>query len=130
MLSLLASPSDVPLEARITGPDGNILALYNVTNTPFTSTTMTESPGNYTLEIRNVGSQPVTVSGGLLNSPIAQGGGGISVQDNPSVQSLVTFGIGILLGIALIIAGIVLLIIGAVKYIRGTRSPPTSTSTK
>ena len=128
VLSLLGNPSDVPLQAKITGPDGNMLALYNITNTPFTSTTTTELAGNHTVEIKNVGSRPVSVSGGILNSPISQQGGGVSVQDNSSVQNLVTYGIGILVGIALIIAGIVLLIIGAVKYARGRKAPPTTSA--
>jgi hypothetical protein len=80
------------------------------------------------VEIKNVGSRPVSVSGGILNSPISQQGGGVSVQDNSSVQNLVTYGIGILVGIALIIAGIVLLIIGAVKYARGRKAPPTTSA--
>ena len=128
MLSLLANPSDVPLEARIIGPDGNTLALYNITSTPFTATTKTELSGNYTLKVKNVGTRSVSVSGGVLNSPIGQEGGGVSVQDNPSLQTLVAYGIGILIGISLIVAGIVLLIIGAIKYLRGKRAPPNATS--
>lgn len=127
VLSLLGNPSDVPLEAQIIGPDGNILTLYNVTNTPFTASATTELSGNHTLEVKNVGSRAVTVSGGLLNSPIGQEGGGASIQDNPSFQNLVAYGVGILVGIALIVAGIVLLIIGAIRYLRGRRAPPNAT---
>lgn len=128
MLSLLGNPSDIPLQAKITGPDGSVLALYNITNTPFTSTTTTELAGNHTLEVKNVGSRPVRVSGGILNSPISQQGGGLSVQDDSSVQNLVTYGIGILVGIVLIVAGIVLLIVGAIKYLRGRKAPPTTST--
>ena len=122
LLSLSGNPSDVPLQARITGPGERMLALYNITNTPFTSTTTTELSGNHTLEIKNVGSRTVTITGALLNSPIVQQGDGVSIEDNPSVQNLITYGIGILVGIALIIAGIVLLIIGAIKYVRGRKN--------
>lgn len=129
LLSIVANPPDVPLQAKITGPNGDVLALYNITSTPFTSTTTSELSGNHTLEIKNIGSIPVTVSGGLLHSPIGQEGGGVSVQDNPSLQSLITYGVGILVGIVLIIAGIVILIIGAIKYARGRKSsPPSNTS--
>jgi len=128
MLSLLANPSDAPLEARIIGPEGNTLALYNITSTPFTATTATELSGNYTLEVKNVGARSVSVSGGVLNSPISQDGGGVSVQDNPSLQNLVAYGLGILIGMTLIVAGIVLLIIGAIKYLRGKRAPPNAAS--
>ena len=123
LLSLAGNPPDAPLQARITGPDGNTLALYNITDTPFTSTAATAVPGNHTLEIKNVGSRPVTVSGTLFIYPIGQQGGA-SIEDSPAVQSLVTYGIGILAGIALTIAGIVLLIIGAIKYARGSKTAP------
>jgi hypothetical protein len=127
VLSLVGNPSDVPLEARITGPDGSIMTLYNITSTPFTATATTESSGNHTLEVKNVGSRAVTVSGGVLNSRIGHEDNGASMQDNPSVQNLVAYGIGILVGAALIVAGIVLLIIGAIKYLRGRRAPPNAT---
>lgn len=128
VLSVAGDPTDVPLQAKITGPNGNVLALYNITNTPFTSTTTTELSGAHKLEIKNVGSGPVTISGALINSPIGQQGGGVGVQDNPSLQSFVAYGFGILLGIALIIAGIVLLIIGAIKYARGRKNTPPPSS--
>lgn len=124
LLSLSSTPADAPLQATITGPDGGTLALYNITGTPFTSAAATTMSGNHTLEIRNVGSSTVTVAGALLNSPIVQQGGGVSVGDDPSVQSYITYGIGILVGVALTVAGIVLLIIGAVKYARGRRETP------
>lgn len=128
VLTLAGDPTDVPLQAKITGPDGKVLALHNITNTPFTSTTTTELSGAHKLEIKNVGSRAVTISGALLNSPIGQQGGGVGVQDNPSLQSFVAYGFGILLGIALIIAGIVLLVIGAIKYARGKKNAPPASS--
>lgn len=128
LLSLSSNPADVPLQARITEPDGNTLALYNITSTPFTSTTETRIAGDHTLEIKNIGSSAVTINGAVLNSPVTQQGGGVSIQDNPSVQTFVTYGIGILVGIVLIIAGIVLLIIGAVKYAKGRKSAPQPSS--
>lgn len=128
VLTVAGDPTDVPLQAKITGPDGTVLALHNITNTPFTSTTATELSGAHILEIKNVGSRAVTVSGALLNSPIGQQGGGVGVQDNPSLQSFVAYGFGILLGIALIIAGIVLLVIGAIKYARGKKNTPPASS--
>ena len=123
-LTVSGNPPDVPLQAKITGPDGSVLAFYNITKTPFTSTTTTEGSGNHTLEIKNVGTRSVAISGALLNSPIAQQGGGISMQDDPSIKKLVTFALGILVGIVLIVAGIVLLIIGAIKYARGRTNKP------
>jgi len=126
LLSLSSTPTDVPLEARISGPDGSTLALYNITGTPFTSAAATSMSGNHTLEIRNVGTRTVTIAGALLNSPISAQGGGVGVNDDPSVQTLVTYGIGILVGIVLIVAGIVLLIIGAIKYARGRRQTPST----
>ncbi|AFU59236.1 hypothetical protein Ngar_c23100 [Candidatus Nitrososphaera gargensis Ga9.2] len=80
LLSLAGNPPDVPLQARITGPNGETLVLYNVTNTLFSSTTVTVSTGNHTLEIKNAGSRPVTVSGALLISPIGQ-------QDDGSIEN-------------------------------------------
>lgn len=118
LLSLSSDPSDVRLQAKITESSGTVLVSYNITESPFTSTTVTKTTGDHTLEIKNVGTRAVTVNGGVLNSPLAQQGGGLSVQDNPSVQNLVSYGLAILAGIALIIAGIVLLIIGAIKYVR------------
>jgi len=76
------------------------------------------------LSVKNIGSKPVTVNGAILNSPVAQQGGGVGVKDDASLQSFIVFGIGILIGIILIIAGIVILIIGAVKYFRGKRAAP------
>ena len=99
--------------------DGNVLALYNITESPFTSTTVTKTTGDHTLEIKNIGTRTVTVNGAVLNSPVSQQGGGVSVQGNPSVQNLVNYGLAILAGVALVIAGIVMLIIGAIKYVRG-----------
>ncbi len=124
LLSLSSTPSDVPLEARISGPDGSTLAIYNITGTPFTSAAATSMSGNHTLEIKNVGTRTVTIAGALLNSPVGAQGGGVSVNDDPSVQTFVTYGIGIMVGIVLIVAGIVLLIIGAIKFARGRRGAP------
>ena len=124
LLSLSSNPSDVPLQARITEADGNTLAIYNITKTPFTSTTTTKISGDHTLEIKNIGSSSVTINGALLISPVAQQGGGVSLQDNPSAQTFFTYGIGILVGIALVIAGVVVLIIGGIKYARGTKNVP------
>jgi hypothetical protein len=123
-LTVSGSPPDVPLQAKITGSDGSVLAFYNITKTPFTSTTTTEVSGNHTLEIKNVGTRSVAISGALLNSPIAQQGGGISMQDDPSIRKLVTFALGLLVGIVIIVAGMVLLIIGAIKYARGRTNKP------
>jgi hypothetical protein len=128
LLSLSGNPTDVPLQARITGPDGSVLATYDIKETPFTSTTTTKISGDHTLEIKNMGSRSVTINAVLLNSPVAQQGGGVSLKD-PSVHNLIVYGIGILVGIALIIAGIVLLIIGAIKYIRGRKSLGSTRST-
>jgi hypothetical protein len=108
--------------ALLTQPDGNRLAAYNITNSPFTSSTATMVNGDHTIEIRNVGTQPVTVKGAIYNSPIAQQGGGVNIQDNPLMQTYIAYGVAILAGVALIIAGIVLLIIGAIKYARSGKT--------
>lgn len=128
LLSLTTNPSDAPLQASITGPDGNPLALYNITETPFSGSATTKVAGDHILEIRNVGSGPVTVSGGLLNTPVAPPGGG-SIEDDPSLQTLVTYAIGILVGIVLIIAGIVILIIGGIMYVKGRKNSSSPNST-
>lgn len=132
LLSLSGDPADVPLQVRIIQPDGADLVSYNVEKTPFTTATATETSGDHTLEIKNIGSRPVTVTGALLNSPISPEGGGVNIADDPSIQNLVAYGIGILVGLALIVAGIVLLIIGAIRYVKsgrktaaqGASSPP------
>src|SRR5213594_2378460 len=125
LLSLSSTPSNAPLRVKIAGPDGSTLASYNITRTPFTSTTTTKVAGDHTLEVKNVGSSSITISGGLLTAPVRPQGGGVAVTDNPSsYQSLVAYGIGILVGIVLIIAGIVILIIGGVKYVKGRKSAP------
>jgi hypothetical protein len=121
LLSLSGDPADVPLQVRIAQPDGTDLISYDVEKTPFTTATATEIPGDHTLEIKNIGSRSVTVSGALLNSPVSPSDGGINIADDPSIQNLVAYGIGILVGLVLIIAGIVLLIIGAVRYIKSGR---------
>ena len=127
-LSLSSDPSDVPIQALITQPNGTALATFDINETPFTSTATTEISGDHTLQVKNVGSRSVTVSGALINSPLAQQGGGVGVQDSASVKSFIAFGVGILVGIILIIAGIVVLIIGAIKYARGRKTAPPNTS--
>lgn len=122
LLSLDSRPPDVPLIATVTGPGGDTIGDFNVTGSRFTSTVVTSEPGDHTLVIKNIGSQTVTVSGALLNSPVAEEGGGVSA-DEPAMQSLITYGIGVLAGIILVIAGIIILIIGAVKYFRSRKTP-------
>lgn len=121
LLSISGNPSDTPLQAKITEPGGITLALFNITGTPFTSAATTRVSGDHTLEITNVGSSSVTIEGAMINSPVGQQGGGVNLADDPSAQSFIAYGIGILVGIGLIIAGIVLLIIGAIKYARGRK---------
>ena len=119
LLTLSSDPADGSLQVTILEADGNVLAFYNITESPFTSTTVTKTTGDHTVEIKNIGTSTVTVNGAVLNSPVSQQGGGVSVQGNPSVQNLVNYGLAILAGVALVIAGIVMLIIGAIKYVRG-----------
>ena len=128
LLSLSGDPFDVPLQAQIAQPDGTTLATFDINQTPFSSAAITEMSGDHTLQVKNVGTRSVTLSGALINSPLDQQGGGVNVQDNASLQSFIAFGIGILLGIILIIAGVVILIIGVVKYVRGRKAAPPSTS--
>lgn len=123
LFSIQGDPSDVPLEVRMTEADGNELAFFNITKTPFTDTIVTDRSGNHTLEIKNVGDRAVVVNGGLLNSILAEQDGGVGVPDDSSLQKVITYGIGIVVGIVLIIAGIVLLIIGAIKFARGKKTP-------
>jgi hypothetical protein len=123
VLSLDSQPSDVMLSAILKEADGDTIGVYNVTKTPFTSTAMSREPGDHRLELTNIGTQPVTVSGALLNSPVAGEGGGVSVADDPGLQNLIAYGVGILVGIVLIIAGIVILIIGAIKFFRSRKAP-------
>lgn len=125
ILSLSSEPSDIPLNATLTEADGDVIGTYNITQTPFTTTLLTREPGDHSLEVVNAGTRSVTVSGALLNSPVAGEGGGVSVDDSPGLQTLVTYGIGILAGIVLVIAGIVVLIIGAVKFFRSRKTPET-----
>lgn len=122
ILSLDTQPRGIALNATITGPDGGMIGTYNITQTPFTTTLLTKQAGDHTLEIKNAGNASVRISGALLNSPVAQQSGGVSLQNDPGMQSLVTYGIGVLSGIVLIVAGIVVLIIGAVKYFRSRNS--------
>ena len=122
LLSISGNPSDTPLEAKITEPGGITLALFNITGTPFTSAATTRISGDHTLEIRNVGSSSVIISGAMITSPVGQQDGGVNVPNDPSAQSFIAYGIGILVGIGLIIAGIVVLIIGAIKYSRGRKA--------
>jgi len=124
LFSLSSNPSDVPMQAQITQPNGTLLATFEINKTPFSSTATTKISGDHMLSVKNIGSKPVTVNGAILNSPVAQQGGGVGVKDDASLQSFIVFGIGILIGIILIIAGIVILIIGAVKYFRGKRAAP------
>jgi hypothetical protein len=123
LLSLSGVPSDAMLSAVFSGPDGETIAMYNITKTPFTGTVVTKQAGDHTLELKNVGEAAVTLDGAILNSPVKGEGGGVSVDNNPQLQSLVTWGVGILAGAILFIAGVVIMIIGAVKHFRSRKNP-------
>lgn len=123
VLSIDSDPSDVPLTAVITQADGAAIGTYNITGTPFTTTLMTAVPGDHSLELKNIGTQSVTVNGALLNAPVSPEGGGVSVEDDPALQTLVTYGAGILAGVVFIIAGIIIIIIGAIKHFRSRKAP-------
>jgi hypothetical protein len=123
LFSIQGEPSDIPLEVRITEAGGNELAFFNITKTPFTDTIMTVTSGDHTLEIKNAGDKAVVINAALLNSIVAEQDGGVGIQDDSSLQKVITYGIGILVGIVLTIAGIVLLIIGAIKFARGKKTP-------
>jgi hypothetical protein len=128
VLSLDSQPRDVPLAAVITEADGESIGQYNITQTPFGSTVSTDEQGDHTLEIKNVGTSAVTINGGLLNTPISEDGGGVSIEDNPALQTFITYGLALLAAIVLIIAGIIILIIGAVKHFRSRKTPETPPS--
>ena len=121
--SISENPSNIPLKIRILDPNGTALATYdNITGTAFESRSIeTAVAGDHTLEVTNLGSKDVVVTGAMINSPIGKLN---STSGTLPVQNIVTFGIGILAGIALIIAGIVMLIIGAIKYAKGRRHVP------
>jgi hypothetical protein len=125
VLSIDSEPSDAPLNAVVTEADGDAIGVFNITNAPFTTTMVTRESGNHTLEISNVGTSSATVSGALIHSPVTGEGGGVSIEDDPGLQTLITYGVGILAGIVLIIAGIVILIIGAIKHFRSKKPPET-----
>ena len=128
VLALEGSPQGIPLSAKITGPDGKVLGEYsNINGSRFSTTVTTLASGDQILEVTNAGSKSVKVSGALLGVPVGQPQGG-GVEMTPQIQNLVTWGIGILIGGVLFVAGIVLLIIGAVKYFRSGRNKPTTTS--
>jgi hypothetical protein len=120
LLSLSSTPSNTPLQVQFKESNGTALAIYNITNTPYITNILTKTSGKYTLEIRNDGIHNVTISGILYSSQNGQQQQGkeISIQDNnnSSIQNLVNYGIAIVAGIALIIAGIILLIMSAIKY--------------
>lgn len=122
VLSINSEPSDAPLSAVITQADGSPIGTYNITGTPFTTTLMTAEPGDHTLELKNVGTLPVTVEGALINSPVSGEGGGVSVENDPELQALLTYTIGVLAGIVLIVAGIIIIIIGAIKHFRSRKA--------
>lgn len=122
-MSLSGDPADVPLSAKTTGPSGTSLTSYDIKEMPFMVITTSKESGDTTLEIKNVGSRAVVISGGLISTPVGPKTGGVSIKDNSTIQSLVAYGIGILVGIVAIVAGIVLLaIIGAVKYLKGRKA--------
>ena len=128
VLTLNSVPSDVALRATVTGPSGEIIAMYNITKTPFTSSVVTRQTGDQAFEVRNVGDATVTLDGAIFNSPVQGEGGGVSVDQDPALQSLVTWGIGILGGIILVIAGVVVMIIGAVKHFRSRKNAESTPS--
>lgn len=128
VLTLNSVPSDVVLRAIVTGPNGETLAMYNITKTPFTSSVVTKQAGDQAFEVRNVGDATVTLDGAIFNSPVQGEGGGVSVDQDPALQSLVTWGIGILGGIILVIAGVVVMIIGAVKHFRSRKNAESTPS--
>ncbi|MGI0036891.1 MAG: hypothetical protein ACRD99_00860, partial [Nitrososphaera sp.] len=101
LLSLDSQPHEVSLSAIMTEADGDPIGIYNITLTPFTSTALTKEQGDHTLEIRNSGNGSVTISGALLNSPVVEEGGGLSADNDPGYQTIVAYGIGVLVGIVL-----------------------------
>ena len=123
ILSIDSQPRDVSLSAVLTEGDGDPIGTYNITQTPFTSTVLTKEQGDHNLEIRNSGSSSVAINGALLNSPVVEEGGGVSADNDSGFQNFIAYGIGVLVGIVLIIAGILILIIGAIKHIRSRKAP-------
>jgi uncharacterized membrane protein YedE/YeeE len=128
LLSLSGNPSNIPLQVRIIGPGGVLLTTYDIKETPFTSTVTTKVAGDHTVEVKNIGPRSIVLKGALLNSAVGSQGGSLILKDNPSLQNLIVYGIGILVGIVLVIAGIVLLIIGVIRYLRGRKNTQGTTS--
>lgn len=105
ILSLSGDPTDVPLNAKITGSSGTALVSYVIKEMSFTVMTVARESGDPTLEIKNMGSRAVVISGGLISTPVGPEAGGNSVKDNSTIQSLAVYSIGILVRMGIIVAG-------------------------
>lgn len=115
LMSLSGGGINKPFEASVAGPNGNKVASFNVTSTPFVGQATTKEEGNYTVTLANAGPGQVLVQGQLtVLSTGIQGG---SAQ-GAKLQSVVAYGAGVAGGFAIVIAGITMLVIGLIKYFR------------
>lgn len=107
MKSLPIKPSEIPFKAEISGPGGNLLSSYSPVESPFATSIATESRGDYTLTITNIGTQRATVNVGMI------------------ISEAVISGLIILeLTLVLVIAGMGLLIFGGIGLVRQRKQPP------
>lgn len=108
VVSITFEPADVPLAAQVRDSDGALVQSYDVTASPFFATAGAPREGSLSLEVRNAGDRPVEVAAGLLGMPFEE-------------RELVNFGVAILAGAGLVIAGIAVAIVGAVKVVQERR---------
>ena len=94
-------PSNIPFEVEIRGPSGNLLSFVSSVESPFATTISTESSGNYSLIITNIGTRPASVNAGMI------------------ISEAVISGLVILeLTLVLVIAGLGFLIFGGIRLVR------------
>lgn len=101
LVTMSINPSDIPFEAEIRGPSANFLSLFSPVENPFATTIATQSSGDYTLIITNIGAQTASVNAGMI------------------ISETVISGLVILeLTLVLVIAGIGFLIFGGIRLVR------------
>jgi len=99
LVTMSINPSDIPFEAEIRGPSENLLSLFSPVENPFATTIVTQSSGDYSLIITNIGSRPASVNAGMI------------------ISEAVISGLVILeLTLVLVITGIGFLIFGGIRF--------------
>jgi hypothetical protein len=109
MVSIASEPADSALVAQVRNADGTVMQSYNVTASPFFATLAAPAGGkSLSLEVRNAGDKEARVTAGLLGMPFEQ-------------KEAVSYGVAVLAGAGLVIAGIAVAAAGAVKAVREKR---------